>query len=59
MTDAQYLAAQRAAERARDAAELAAYQADCLASWAGRPEQPSGNLTRAEIEAMYRANGGR
>ncbi len=56
MTDAQFIAARWAAERAKDAADLAAYHADCLASWDGHPAQPSGSLTRAEIEAMYRAN---
>jgi hypothetical protein len=48
MTDAEYLTAyaqiiaeRRAAERAKDAADLAAYQAECLASWADRPAQVS------------------
>ena len=43
MTDAEFqthliatLARQQAEERARDAAALAAYQAECIASWAGR-----------------------
>ena len=37
MTDAQYIAAQRAAERARDAAERDAYEAACIASWGDNP----------------------
>jgi hypothetical protein len=44
MTDAEYLTAyaqimaeRRAAERARDAAERDAYEADCLASWGSNP----------------------
>ncbi len=37
MTDAQHIAARWAAERAKDAADRAAYEAECLASWGSNP----------------------